>query len=235
LALATGGTFVSRESGKSLKDVKLKDLGRAQSLNVSKISTTIVGGDGNSAEIEKKIDSLKAEIEQADTDQSAEFLAQRVTRLASGVAIIKVGAATEVEMIEKKHRIEDALEAVRAAQTEGIVPGGGIALLRALRGAQIDVDSHDQRMGATLVLDAVSAPIRQMAKNAAVSPDIVLSVVTQDDLGTNMGYNFATDEVVNMFDEGIIDPVKVTRTALANAASVAAALITTNHAIVETE
>lgn len=235
LALATGGTFVSRESGKSLKDVKLKDLGRAQSLNVSKISTTIVGGDGNSADIEKKIDSLKTEIEQADTDQSAEFLAQRVTRLASGVAIIKVGAATEVEMIEKKHRIEDALEAVRAAQTEGIVPGGGIALLRALRGAQIDVDSHDQRMGATLVLDAVSAPIRQMAKNAAVSPDIVLSVVTQDDLGTNMGYNFATDEVVNMFDEGIIDPVKVTRTALANAASVAAALITTNHAIVETE
>ena len=234
LALATGGTFVSRESGKPLKDVKLKDLGRAQSLNVSKITTTIVGGDGNPSEIEKKIDSLKVEIEQADTDQSAEFLAQRVTRLASGVAIIKVGAATEVEMIEKKHRIEDALEAVRAAQTEGIVPGGGIALLRALRGAQIDVDSHDQRMGATLVLDAVSAPIRQMATNAAVSPDIVLSVVTQDELDTNMGYNFATDEVVNMLDEGIIDPVKVTRTALANAASVAAALITTNHAIVET-
>tara|TARA_Y100000310_G_scaffold233606_1_gene236482 strand:+ start:1470 stop:3047 length:1578 start_codon:yes stop_codon:yes gene_type:complete len=233
LALATGGTFVSRESGLALKDVKLKNLGRAQSVNVTKVTTTIVGGDGNPEEIEKKIDAIKTEIEQTESVQETEFLAQRITRLASGVAIIKVGAATEVEMIEKKHRIEDALEAVRAAQTEGIVPGGGIALLRALRGAQLDVDNPDQRMGASLVFDSLTAPIRQMAKNAAVSPDIVVSVVTSEDIDENTGYDFATDRVVDMFEEGIIDPVKVTCTALANASSVAAALITTNHAIVE--
>jgi chaperonin GroEL len=150
--------------------------------------------------------------------------------LASGVAVIKVGAATEVEMLEKKHRIDDALEAVRSAQEEGIVAGGGTALIRATDGLFIETSSEEQSLGAKIILEAIEEPLRQMAKNADKSPDIIVSRVRQT--GPEKGYNFMTDELVNMLDSGIVDPVKVTRCALQNAVSVASTLITTSHAIV---
>jgi chaperonin GroEL len=158
---------------------------------------------------------------------------ERITKLASGVAVIRVGAATEVEMIEKKHRIEDALEAVKSAQQEGVVPGGGVALVRASSNPELNIDAEneDQSFGIDIVMEAVKAPLRQMAENCGLSPDLVLARVEAAE--GNMGYNFRTDEMVDMLEAGVIDPVKVTRTALQNAASAAGTLITTSHAIIE--
>ena len=150
--------------------------------------------------------------------------------MASGVAIIRVGAATEVEMIEKKHRIEDALEAVRSAQQEGMVPGGGTALINAVKDLDVDVENEDQQLGVNIILEAVKEPLRQMALNAGESPDIISSEVQKAEYG--YGINFSTGELINLLDAGIIDPVKVTRCALQNAASVSSTLITANHAIV---
>ena len=230
LSLSLGATFVTRESGVSLKKVNLSNFGTCKSISVNKQWTTIVGGNGNEEEVERQIESLKAEITQTDDLKSCERLQERITRLASGVALIRVGAATEVEMLEKKHRIDDALEAVRSAQEEGIVSGGGTVLIRATDGLFIETDSEEQSLGAKIILEAVEAPLRQMAKNAGKSPDIIVARVRQ--CSPNMGYNFMTDEVVNMLDEGIVDPVKVTRCALQNAVSVASTLITTSHAII---
>ena len=156
---------------------------------------------------------------------------ERITRLASGVAVINVGAPTEVEMIEKKHRIEDALEAVRSAQEEGVVPGGGVALIRALEELDIAVDNDDQRIGVNVILQTATAPFRELAKNANLSADLLLEKI--NNVQPAEGYNFANDEMVDMFKEGIIDPVKVTRTALQNAVSVSSVLLTTNYAIAE--
>jgi chaperonin GroEL len=204
--------------------------GHAKSISMNKGWTTIVGGKGNEDDIDAKIETLKAEIQQTDDIKACERIQERITRLASGVAVIRVGAATEVEMLEKKHRIDDALEAVRSAQEEGIVAGGGTALLRATQSFNLTTDTQEQAIGVKIIIEAVEEPLRQMAKNAGKSPDIIVDMVKHQD--TNWGYNFLTDEPVNMFEAGIIDPVKVTRCALQNAVSVASTLITTSHAIV---
>ncbi len=230
LCSSTGATFVTRENNLSLKQIQLIHFGQSKSVSLNKGWTTIVGGTGNHEEIDKRIEALKVEIKATDSLKECERIQERITRLASGVAVIRVGAATEVEMIEKKHRIDDALEAVRSAQEEGIVAGGGIALLRTSMGLHVETDNEEQSIGAKIILDAVEEPLRQMAINAGKSPDLIVDRVRR--LTGNKGYNFMTDDVVNMLDEGIVDPVKVTRCALQNAVSVASTLITTSHAIV---
>jgi len=230
LCSSTGATFVTRENSLSLKQIQLTHFGQSKSISLNKGWTTIVGGTGNHEEIDKRIEALKVEIKDTDSLKECERIQERITRLASGVAVIRVGAATEVEMIEKKHRIDDALEAVRSAQEEGIVAGGGVALLRTSTGLHVETDNEEQSIGAKIILDAVEEPLRQMAINAGKSPDLIVDRVRH--LTGNKGYNFMTDDVVNMLDEGIVDPVKVTRCALQNAVSVASTLITTSHAIV---
>lgn len=231
LALSTGAAFITRSSGKSFRDVKLADFGKAQSVEISKGLTTIVDGAGDTEAVAERIEALKTEIEQTESLYDAERLQERVTRLASGIAIIKVGAATEFEMIEKKHRIEDALEASRAAQLEGVVVGGGVALLRAVQNLDVEVDSPEQGYGVEIIKESALEPIKQMALNAGDSPDLVVSEVVKG--SANEGWNFETGALVNMFEQGVIDPVKVTTSALQNAASISSTLITTNFSIIE--
>jgi len=231
LALSTGATYISRVSGMKLKDVKLENLGSAIKIESYKHQTTIAGGKGDWEKIEERIETYKEELEQTESIHECERIQERITKLASGIAVIRVGAATEIEMIEKKYRIEDALEAVRSAQLEGIVPGGGTALVRAVHNLEVEVATEDQRLGVEIVKKAVESPMRQMALNADVSPDIVVSSVEQESFG--YGWDFANNVLTDLMSDGIIDPVKVTRCALQNAASVAGALITSNHAIVE--
>ena len=233
LALSVGATFVSRDSGLKLQDAKLIHLGTAKTIDIIKNITTIVGGKGDVENIEKKIEALKIELEQTDSLQECENIQERITRLASGVAIIRVGGATEVEMIEKRHRVEDALEAVRSAQLEGIVPGGGVALARASENLQLELDNEDQEIGAKIISEAVKSPIRQMAANAGESEDLILYEILS--LHGNDGRDFTTGKIVDMFDVGIIDPLKVTKAALQNSVSAASTLITTNYAIIEND
>jgi len=231
LCVATNAKYI--DSSIKLKNAKLEHLGLAQRIFIKKNETIVVGGKGNLEEVDSRIDTLKAVLSQTDSIREAELIQERVTRLASGVAIIKVGAATEVEMIEKKHRVEDALEAVKSARMEGMVPGGGIALIRASKGLEITVDNPEQQVGVDVIMSSVYEPLRKMCQNAGLSPDIITSRIVDED--PEMGYDFVQDEVVNMFEAGVIDPVKVTRCALQNAASAASTLLTTNFAIVETE
>ena len=232
LALSTGAEFVSRDGELLLRDVKLHHFGQCRSVDISKVLTTIIGGKGDDAKIENQISLLKAELSATEDLEECEKIQDRITKLASGAAVISVGAPTEVEMIEKKHRIEDALEAVKSAQAEGIVPGGGVALVRAAAALPgLEVENADQDFGIEIVREALTAPLRQMATNCGLSPDLILNTVQGET--DNRGYNFRTDEIVNMLEEGIVDPVKVTRTALQNAASAAGTLITTSHAIIE--
>jgi len=233
LAVSVGATFVSMESGMKIGDVKLKDFGRAKKIEIAKSQTTIVGGKGDMTQIDSRIDSIKAELAQTESIYECERLQERITRLASGIAIIRVGSATEIEMIEKKHRIEDALEAVRSAQQEGIVAGGGMALLQATRGIEIGIDNEEQKFGVEIVMRSIQEPIRQMAINAGESPDIIVSIASSIEDG-KQGYDFLNRNVVDMFQTGIIDPVKVTRCALQNAVSAVGTLITTNYAVVQT-
>ena len=232
LALSVGSTFITRESGKKLSEVELSDLGTSKFVESSKYSTTIVGGNCNFSEIDERIEALKARIEQTESLDECEVLQDRIVRLSSGVAVISVGGSTEVEMIEKKHRIEDALEAVKAAQLEGVVSGGGTALLRASRKIMIKTNHADQAVGATIVRSACREPFIQMAKNAGLSVDILLGEV--EAAPDNKGWDFRNNELVDMIKAGIIDPVKVTRTALTNAASCAGTLITTNYGVIQT-
>jgi len=231
LAASVGATFVSREAGLSLREVKLNDFGQAKSLNVTKGWTTIIGGKGDWEAIDTRIDSIKNEIQQTEDLKECERLQERITRLASGVAVIRVGAATEVEMIEKKHRIDDALEAVRSAQEEGIIVGGGVTLLKIARSISITLDSEEQTLGAKIVLKACEAPLRTMARNAGESEDLIVEqiVKSKDD----ECYDFLNRKMTNAIGSGIIDPKKVTRCALQNAASAAGTLLTTSHAIVK--
>ena len=226
LCLATGAAFITKSGDMKLEDVKLSHLGSCEKIDIVKNSSTFIGGKGDYENVEKQIESLKAEIENTDDLHECERIQERITRLASGVAIIKVGAPTEAEMIEKRHRIEDALEAVRAAQQEGIVPGGGVALIRAL---PKKTGSPAER----IVYEAVKEPIRQMARNSGESPDLILEQVQR--AKGNRGYNFATGKMGDLLEEGVIDPVKVTITALTMAASAAGTLLTTGYAIVEGE
>jgi len=230
LCLSTGSSYVTKSSGLKLREVKLSDLGQAKKIDITKSVTTIVGGKGDYEEVDKRIESLKVELAQTESSHECERIQERITRLASGIAVIRVGAATEVEMIEKRHRIEDALEAVKAARDEGIVPGGGTALIRCVpkkpNGGYKDASSE-------IVWSAVCEPLKQMASNAGCSPDVVLENVRK--VKGNKGWDFTTSKIVDMIGQGIIDPAKVTRCALQNAASVAGALITSGYAIVEGE
>jgi len=226
LCLATGAAFITKSGDMKLEDVKLSHLGTCEKVDIVKNSSTFIGGKGNYEEVEKQIEALKAEIGNTDDLYECERIQERITRLASGVAIIKVGAPTEAEMIEKRHRIEDALEAVKAAQLEGIVPGGGVALIRAL-------PKKSGSPAEQIVYEAVKEPIRQMARNSGESPDLILEQVQK--AKGNRGYNFATGKMGNLLEEGVIDPVKVTITALTMAASAAGTLLTTGYAIIEGE
>jgi chaperonin GroEL len=238
LALSTGATFVSREVGVRLRDVSLENMGDIKTVDITKHSTTIVGGGADPTLIDKHIEALKQQLEQTEDMRDCEKIQERITRLASGVAIIRVGASTEVEMIEKKHRLEDALEAVRAARLEGVVAGGGVALLYVSRSLPVSVSNQEQALGAQIVVNSLTAPLRQMAKNAGRSPDLVehtvLNAVSADG-DVIRGIDFVTGELVDMFASGIIDPVRVTSAALQNAISVSSSLITTNYAIVEAD
>ena len=233
LALSTGATFVTRESGTKLSDVKMKDLGSAKRIECTKYKTTIVGGNCDYEQVEIKIAALKEQIKQTDSLNDCEVIQSRVVRLSSGVAVINVGGTTEVEMTERKHRIEDALSAVRSAQEEGIVPGGGTALLRASQSLVITTNSSEQALGASIVAEACKEPIKQMAKNSGQSADIIIESVLK--ARGNKGWNFAAHNLCDLLSAGVIDPVKVTRTALKNAASCAGTLITTNYGIIQTE
>lgn len=229
LCLATGAQFVSRVSGKQLEEVKLTDFGLCKRVEILKNSTTLMGGQADYEGVEKRIESLKSEIKQTDSHNDCKKLQQRITRLASGVAVIKVGAATEVEMIEKKHRVEDALEAVRSAQEGGIVPGGGSTLLRCADFVLEDLE-EDQQIGCEIVRMSLQAPIRQMALNAGLKPDLIVERVANSD---GLGWDFKNLKLADMLQEGVIDPTKVTSVALKNAVSVASTLITTSNAIIE--
>lgn len=232
LCVAVGATFVSRESGIKIEDVKLEHLGKCKKIEVLKHFTTIVDGQGDYENVEKKIDQLKEEIKQTDSEGECITLQDRITRLASGVAVIRVGGATEIEMVERKHRIEDALEAVRSAQLEGIVPGGGIALLKAAHNLIVNTDNDEQQLGVQLIRQSLTAPIRQMAMNAGESADLVVQMVTKS-RKKNQGWDFSTGKLVDVYEAGILDPAKVTRNAIENATSVASTLLTTSYAIIE--
>ncbi len=231
MALATGATFITQSSDTSPAEITMDMLGTAQTIEITKSNTIIVGGAGNALAVDERITSLKAELSQTEDLYSCGVVQERITRLASGVAIIRVGAATEIEMTEKRHRIEDALEAVRSAQMEGVVPGGGVALIRSVQNIEVETDNAEQAYGVELVKKAVLAPLRRMASNAGLSPDLVQA----DVLGASglQGVDFTTGNVVDMMDAGILDPAKVTRCALQNAASVATTLFTTSHAIIQ--
>lgn len=230
LCIAVGASFVSKETGINMEEIKLEHLGRCKRVEVAKNLTTIIDGKGSHEDVEKRIEALKEELKQTDLESEAITIQERITRLASGVAIIKVGAATEVEMVEKKHRIEDALEAVRSAQEEGIVAGGGTALLRTSKQVNIEVDNEEQRLGVQLIKQSLAAPIKQMARNAGESPDLIVDRILNSEDG--LGWDFSKGELVNMIKSGVVDPVKVTRTALENATSVSSTLLTTSYAIV---
>jgi chaperonin GroEL len=233
LAILTGGKVISEVLGLTLANVKLDDLGQATRVEVSKDTTILVGGAGDSEAIVARVDTLRAQVELAASDYEKDKLKERVAKLAGGVAVIKVGATTEVEMKEKKDRVDDALHATRAAVEEGIVPGGGVALIRARQAIKIvpNVENSDQSVGVDIVLRAIEAPLRAIVENAGGKPDVVVNAVAagQD----NYGFNAASDNYGDMLEMGIVDPTKVTRCALQNAASVAGLLLTTDCAVFE--
>ena len=232
IAILTGGTVISEELGMSLDKATLDQMGTAKRVVVTKEDTTIIDGAGSKEQIEARIKQIRAQIEEATSDYDREKLQERLAKLAGGVAVIKVGAATEVEMKEKKARVEDALHATRAAVEEGIVPGGGVALVRIqqqikdLKGA-----NHDQDVGIQIALKAMEAPLRQIVENAGEEGSVVYAKVAEGN--GNFGYNAATGEYGDMIEMGILDPAKVTRTALQNAASVAGLMITTEAMVAE--
>ncbi len=232
IAVLTGGTVISEEVGLSLEKASLDDLGSAKRINVSKENSTIVDGAGQAADIKARVDQIKAQIEEATSDYDKEKLQERMAKLAGGVAVIKVGAATEVEMKEKKARVEDALHATRAAVEEGVVPGGGVALLRARKALDdLKGDNHEQDMGISIAKRAMEEPLRQIVNNAGDEASVILAQV--DDNEGNYGYNAATGEFGDMIEMGILDPTKVARTALQNAASVAGLMVTTQAMVAE--
>ena len=232
IAILTGGKVIAEEVGLSLEKVQLADLGQAGRIEVGKEETTIIDGAGKADDIEARVKQIRVQIEEATSDYDREKLQERVAKLAGGVAVIKVGAATEVEMKEKKARVEDALHATRAAVEEGIVAGGGVALLRARQAVgDIASDNPDQNAGIKLVLKAIEAPLREIVINAGDEASVVVNKVLEGK--GNFGYNAANGEYGDMIEMGILDPTKVTRTALQNAASVAGLMLTTECMVAE--
>lgn len=232
MAVLTGGTVISEEVGLALEKATIKDLGRAKKVQVSKENTTIIDGAGDSATIEARVGQIKTQIEDTSSDYDREKLQERVAKLAGGVAVIKVGASTEIEMNEKKARVEDALHATRAAVEEGVVPGGGVALVRALVAVgNLTGANEDQTHGIQIALRAMEAPLREIVANAGEEPSVILNKVKE---GTgNYGYNAANGEFGDMVEFGILDPTKVTRSALQNAASIAGLMITTEAMVAD--
>ena len=231
IAILTGGEVITEEMGLKLENTQLTQLGRARRVVVGKDNTTIVDGAGEGEAIKGRINQLKAEIENTDSDFDREKLQERLAKLSGGVAVVKVGAATETEMKEKKHRVEDALQATRAALEEGIVPGGGVTLLRAADAIELDGLEGDDRTGAQIIKRALEEPLRQIAENAGLEGSVVVNDVRKAEEG--QGLNAATGETVDMVGEGIIDPAMVTRSALQNAASIAKNILTTEAIVAE--
>ena len=232
IAILTGGTVISDEVGLSLEKADLKDLGRCKKVQITKENTTIIDGAGDQKTIEGRVQQIRTQIEETTSDYDREKLQERVAKLAGGVAVIKVGAATEVEMKEKKARVEDALHSTRAAVEEGVVPGGGVALLRAQAKAKaVKGDNHDQQIGVDILVRALEEPIRQIVANAGEEPSVVVNKVIEGK--GNFGYNAQTGEYGDMIAMGILDPTKVARFALQNAASVAGLLLTTECMVAE--
>lgn len=237
IAILTGGTVVSEELGIDFKTLSLDMLGRAKSVRVDKDNTTIVEGNGESEKIKARVKLIKEQIKAQTSEYEIEKLNERLAKLAGGVAVIKVGSATEVEMKEKKLRIEDALAATKAASEEGVVPGGGVALLKTSSDVKILIEtlSGDEKTGANIVLNAIEEPIRQIAKNSGVDGGVVVNKIYENLDKKAYGFDALNNEYCDMIERGIIDPTKVTRSALQNAASVAATMLTTEALVVEIE
>ena len=231
MAILTGGTVISEETGMTLEKATLQDLGRAKRIEVGKENTTLIDGAGDTKAIEARVKAIRAQIEEATSDYDREKLQERVAKLAGGVAVIRVGAATEVEMKEKKARVEDALHATRAAVEEGIVAGGGVALLRARANIKVKGDNTDQEAGIKIVLRAIEEPLRQIVANAGDEPSVVVAKVLEGK--GSFGYNAANGSYGDLVEMGVVDPTKVTRTALQNAASIAGLMLTTEAMVAE--
>jgi chaperonin GroEL len=233
MAILTGGTVISEELGLKLENATLTDLGRAKKVESAKENTTIIDGAGEKKQIEGRVKQIRVQIDEATSDYDREKLQERVAKLAGGVAVIKVGAATEVEMKEKKARVEDALHATRAAVEEGIVPGGGVAFIRAKQALEgkLKTDNHDQEAGIKIVMRALEEPLRMIVDNAGAEPSVVLNKVLENK--GNYGFDAQSEEFGDLVQKGVIDPTKVTRTALQNAASVAGLMLTTDAMVAE--
>jgi len=232
IAILTGGQVIAEEVGLTLEKATLQDLGQAKRVEIAKENTTIIDGAGDAKNIEARVKQIRAQIEEATSDYDREKLQERVAKLAGGVAVIRVGAATEVEMKEKKARVDDALHATRAAVEEGIVPGGGVALVRAKQAIlNLKGDNDDQNAGIGIVLRAMEEPLRVIVSNAGEEASVIVNNVAAGK--GNYGYNAASGEYGDLVEMGVIDPAKVTKTALVNAASVAGLLLTTDCSVVE--
>src|SRR5438445_427852 len=231
VAILSGAAVLPEEMGLKLENTKLSQLGRARKVVVDKDTTTIIDGAGDSNAIKGRIKQLKAEIENTDSDFDREKLQERLAKLAGGVAVVKVGAATETEMKEKKHRVEDALQATRAALEEGVVPGGGVALLNAAKSIKIDALEGDEQTGGRIILRALEEPVRQLAENAGLEGSVVVNDVRKAKVGH--GLNAESGEIVDLVADGVIDPAMVTRSALQNAASIAKNILTTEAIVAE--
>ncbi|HQR38364.1 MAG TPA: chaperonin GroEL [Blastocatellia bacterium] len=233
IAVLTGGKSITEDLGIKLENVKAEDLGRAKRLVIDKDSTTVVEGAGRAADIQGRVQAIRAQIETTTSDYDREKLQERLAKLVGGVAIIKVGAATETELKEKKARVEDAMHATRAAVEEGIVPGGGVALLRAQKALDnLKLDDEDEQIGVSIVRRALEAPVREISNNAGVEGAVVVETIRSNKT-VNFGYNAATEEYSDLVKDGVVDPAKVTRTALQNAASIAGLLLTTEALVAE--
>ncbi len=234
IAILTGGEVITEEMGLKLENTQLTQLGRARRVVVTKDTTTIVDGSGDVEAIKGRINQIKAEVENTDSDFDREKLQERLAKLSGGVAVVKVGAATETEMKEKKHRVEDALQATRAALEEGIVPGGGVALMQAVGAVKYeDLEDEDERTGAKIILRALEEPLRQIAENGGLEGSVVVNEVRKAKKG--VGLNAASGEMVDLVAAGVIDPAMVTRSALQNAASIAKNILTTEAIVAEIE
>jgi chaperonin GroEL len=232
IAILTGGTVISEEVGLSLEGATIEDLGSAKKVSLNKDNTTIVDGAGDQANIEGRVNQIRAQIEDTTSDYDREKLQERVAKLAGGVAVIKVGAGSEVEMKEKKARVEDALHSTRAAVEEGVVPGGGVALVRALNSLEkIKGDNDDQNVGVNIARKAFEAPLRQIVTNAGEEASVIISKVREGK--DAFGFNAANGDYGDMIEMGILDPAKVTRTALQAAGSIAGMMITTEAMVTE--
>jgi chaperonin GroEL len=232
IAVLTNGQTISEDLGIKLENVTLGMLGRAKRVRVEKENTTIVDGAGKKKDIEARVNQIKVQIEETTSDYDREKLQERLAKLAGGVAVIKVGGATEVEVKERKDRVDDALNATRAAVEEGIVPGGGVALLKAAQAITVKGENHDQATGIQIVRKALQAPIRQIAENAGVEGAIVVGKVLEAK-GAAFGYDAQNDEYGDLIEKGIVDPAKVVRTALQDAASIAGLMVTTEAGVAE--